>query len=66
MRSDSFLPTTSGNFNLQETAPAINEGNPDTVGLTLPSLDLGDRVGIDAIIDIGSYENCPLVRMIDA
>ena len=45
-------------YSLHITSPCINAGNPDTIGLFIPEVDLaGNMRVVQDTIDIGAYEN---------
>ncbi len=45
-------------FSIKTESPCINTGNPDTLGLWVPSLDLeGNMRIVGSAIDMGAYEN---------
>ena len=51
------LPDSSGDLHLLETSFAINTGNPDTTGLSLPIIDYdGNQRIFQNRIDMGAYE----------
>ncbi|MBO0951326.1 choice-of-anchor Q domain-containing protein [Fibrella forsythiae] len=50
-----FVNTVDGNFQLQPNSPAINTGDPSTVGL--PTFDLAGQIRIqNGRVDMGAYE----------
>ena len=52
-----FADTANGNFQLSWKSPCINQGDPDTTGMSLPSLDLSGTERIyEGRVDIGAYE----------
>ncbi|MGD0768916.1 MAG: choice-of-anchor Q domain-containing protein [Tepidisphaeraceae bacterium] len=52
-----FVNPGSGNYQLQQTSPAINDGNNNAAGLTGVGLDLAGNLRIiDGVIDMGAYE----------
>ena len=52
-----FADTANGNFQLSWKSTCINKGDPDTTGMSLPSLDLSgaDRI-YEGRVDMGAYE----------
>jgi len=52
-----FADTANGNFQLLWKSPCINKGDPDTTGMSLPSLDLSGAERIyEGWVDMGAYE----------
>lgn len=52
-----FVDQGNDNYQLLNTSPCINKGDPDTSGLSLPSHDLsGNPRIVDGRIDVGAYE----------
>ena len=52
-----FADSMNHDFTLEETSLAINAGNPDTMGLSLPKFDLIGSTRIDGdTVDIGAFE----------
>jgi len=52
-----FEDTVQLDYRLKPTSPCINAGEPDTVGLSLSSMDLSGNSRISGLsIDIGAYE----------
>ncbi len=53
-----FILSGDHPYNLDFTSPCINAGNPDTIGLFIPEVDLAGNMRIvQDTIDIGAYEN---------
>jgi len=53
-----FILSGDHPYNLDITSPCINAGNPDTIGLFIPEVDLaGNTRIVQDTIDIGAYEN---------
>ncbi|MCB2219839.1 MAG: C10 family peptidase [Bacteroidetes bacterium] len=55
--SDPQFTPYYGQFDIAETSPCVDSGNPDTTGMNLPEFDLGGnpRISNDRI-DMGAYE----------
>ena len=52
-----FILSGDHPYNLDITSPCINTGNPDTIGLFIPEVDLvGNSRIVKDTIDIGAYE----------
>lgn len=53
-----FMLSGDHPYNLDITSPCINTGDPDTIGLIIPEVDLAGNIRIvEDTIDIGAYEN---------
>lgn len=53
-----FMLSGDHPYNLDITSPCINAGDPDTIGLFIPEVDLAENLRIvEDTIDIGAYEN---------
>lgn len=55
--SGSAFDASSANYSILPSSPCVNAGTPDTTGLGLPLVDLGDSTRIlNGIIEMGAYE----------
>jgi hypothetical protein len=52
-----FIVTANGHYDIAETSPCINAGNPDTTGMNLPYYDIAGNLRIvNDTIDMGAHE----------